>query len=75
MKDQQDMTDEEIRLDRSRQFGAQMYRFEGHEWFARRIEEGLEDHCNAVRLGRFFQNLPDAGPRAPTEVAVSVVDV
>ena len=61
MKDQQDMTDEEIRIDRSRQFGAGVYRSEGHEWFARRVAEGLEDNCNPVRLGRFFQNLPDSG--------------
>ena len=59
--DIQDMTDEEFCVDRSRQFGARIYREAGHEWFALRIEEGLEDHCNPVRLGRFFHNLPDLG--------------
>lgn len=63
MKDVQDMSDDEWLLLKSRQFGARMYRAEGHEWFARRIEDGLEDHCNPVRLGRFFQDLPDTGPR------------
>ena len=57
--DIQDMTDHEYRVHLSRQFGARMYRDKGHEWFASRVEAGLEDHCNPVRLGRFFQNLPD----------------
>jgi hypothetical protein len=63
VNDQQDMTDVEIRVERSRAFGATAYRAEGHESFAQRIEQGLEDNCNAVRLGRFYQNLPDTGPR------------
>ena len=57
-----DMTDLEIRVDRSRRYGARVYREEGHGWFAQRVEQGLEDHCNPVRLGRFFQDLPDTGP-------------
>ena len=52
------MTDDEYRVHQSRQFGARMYRAEGFESFALRVEEGLEDDCNPVRLGRFFQNLP-----------------
>jgi hypothetical protein len=59
MKYVQDMTDLEYREYLSRRFGARVYRDAGHEWFARRVEEGLEDCCNPVRLGRFFQNLPD----------------
>jgi hypothetical protein len=61
--DIQDMTDDEYRVHQSRQFGAALYRAEGFYWFAQRVEHGLEDHCNPVRLGRFFQNLPDTGPR------------
>lgn len=61
--DVQDMSDLEYRVYKSREFGARIYRSEGHERFARRVEQGLEDHCNPVRLGRFFQNLPDLGPR------------
>lgn len=57
MRDVGDMTDFEYREYLSRQFAARMYRHEGHEWFARRVEAGLEDQCNPVRLGRFFQNL------------------
>jgi hypothetical protein len=61
MKDVQDMSDYEYRVYRSRLSGAARYRAEGHDWFAERVEKGLEDGCNAVRLGRFFQNLPDQG--------------
>ena len=57
--DLQEMTDHDHRVLRSRQFGASMYRAEGHDWFACRVEEGLEDSCNPVRLERFFQDLPD----------------
>jgi len=67
VKDPQSMTDAEIRVERSRQFGAGIYRGEGHEGFARRVEAGLEDHCGPVRLGRFHQNLPDSGPRADVD--------
>ena len=67
MKNVQDMTDEEWRLHQARQFGAKMYREEGHERFASRVEKGLEDQCNPVRLGRFFQNLPDTGAGAAAE--------
>jgi hypothetical protein len=59
----QDMSDRDYQLYQSRQFGARIYRAEGHERFARRVEQGLEDHCNPVRLGMFFHNLPDPGPR------------
>jgi hypothetical protein len=59
VKDIHDMTDEQWRLHQARHFAAGMYRTEGHEWFARRVEAGLEDTCNPVRLGKFFQNLPD----------------
>jgi len=62
MTDIQDMTDEEWRTHQARQFGAEMYRAEGFDWFARRVERGLEDSCNPVRLGRFFHNLPDCAP-------------
>lgn len=65
--DVQDMTDYEYRVYQSRQFGARMYRAKGHEWFARRVEQGLEDRCNPVRLGRFFQNLPDSGAGFPDD--------
>jgi hypothetical protein len=58
--DLQDMTEHEYRVHQSRQFGARIYRDEGHEAFARRVEAGLEDRANPVRLGRFFQNLPDS---------------
>ena len=58
--DVQEMSDCEYRVHLSRKFGARMYRDEGHEMFARLVEAGLEDHCNPVRLGRFFQNLPDS---------------
>jgi len=60
VKDVQDVTDVEYREYLSRQFAARIYRREGHEWFARRVEAGLEDQCNPVRLGRFFQNLADS---------------
>lgn len=61
----QDMSDFEYSEYQSRQFAARMYRAEGHEWFARRVERGLEDQCNPVRLGRFFHNLPDTGSPNP----------
>lgn len=67
MKDIQDMTDDEWRLYQARQFGARMYRAEGHDWFALRVEKGLEDQCNPVRLGKFFQNLPDGNPQGSVE--------
>lgn len=67
MKDIQDMTDEECRLQEARQFGARIYRGEGYNCFARRVEAGLEDQCNPVRLGRFFQNLPDTVPGVVVE--------
>jgi hypothetical protein len=57
----QGMSDLEFREYKARQFGAAMYRAHGHDAFARRVEQGLEDRCNPVRLGRFFQNLPDTG--------------
>jgi hypothetical protein len=63
----QDMSDLEYRVYQSRQFGARIYRAEGHEWFARRVEEGFEDDCNPVRLGRFFRNLPDSCLGLPAE--------
>jgi hypothetical protein len=59
MKDIQDMTDVEYRELKARQFAARMYRAEGYPEFAGRVEGGFEDNCNAVRLGRFFENLPD----------------
>lgn len=65
--DIQDMGDEQSREYQSRQFAARMYRAEGYAWFAQRIEDGLEDHCNPVRLGRFFQNLPDTSARPAAE--------
>lgn len=60
--DIQDMSDLEYQVFKSRELGAAMYRAAGFEWFARRVEQGLEDHCNPVRLGRFIHNLPDTGP-------------
>jgi hypothetical protein len=57
--DIRDMSDHQYQVYLSRQFGARMYRDEGHEGFARRVEAGFEDSSNPVRLGRFFQNLPD----------------
>lgn len=65
--DIQDMSDDEYRVHRSRQIGAAMYRAEGHEWFAQRVDLGLEDHCSPVRMARFFQNLPDTGVRAAAD--------
>jgi hypothetical protein len=59
--DIQEMSDHEYQVHKSRQFGATMYRAEGHDEFALRVELGLEDHCNPVRLGRFIHNLPDTG--------------
>lgn len=53
------MTDWEWRLLQARQFGARMYRAEGYGQFARRVEQGLEDDCGPVRLGRFFHNVPE----------------
>jgi hypothetical protein len=67
VKDIHDMTDEEWRVHQARQFGAGMYRAEGYAEFAQRVEEGLEDQCNPVRLGRFYQNLSDIGPGATAE--------
>lgn len=67
MKDVQDMTDDEYRVHLSRQRGAGVYRSEGYEEFARRVEQGLEDHCNPVRMARFFLNLPDTGVRVAAE--------
>ena len=65
--DIQDMSDEQYREYQSRQYGARIYRAEGFEWFARRVEQGLEDRCGPVRLGRFFKNLPDIDSRSTAE--------
>ncbi len=45
MADIQEMTDEEIFVHRARATAAFVYRAEGYDWFARRIELGLEDEC------------------------------
>lgn len=69
--DIQDMTDDQYQVYQSRQFAARIYRTEGHDWFARRVEGGFEDHCNPVRLGRFFQNLNDSGARVAAECGLA----
>lgn len=54
MKDPMDMTDEEFRLYQARQRAAGVYRSEGFQKFAWRVEAGLEDTCSQVRLAQFF---------------------
>ena len=48
------MTEKEIQLCRARNRAASMYRAEGHDWFADRVELGLEDQCNPMRIAQFY---------------------
>jgi hypothetical protein len=54
MNDVQDMTDDEILLDRARQGAARRYRIEGFNEFADRVERGEVDDCQEMRVVRFF---------------------
>jgi hypothetical protein len=54
MKDRQDMTEEEHRLQDAREWAARRYRAEGFDDFAKRVERGEVDECSQVRLGKFF---------------------
>jgi len=52
--DQQDMSDEEFKLYRLRECAARIYRAEGFPDYALRVERGIADHCQGMRIARFF---------------------
>jgi hypothetical protein len=58
MKHPQDMTDEEILLERARIWAARRYREEGHVDFAERVERGERDDCQEMRVVQFFVQPP-----------------
>ncbi len=52
--DPMDMNDAEWRLYQIRRRAASIYRAEGFEQFASRVEAGLEDGCYGFRVAEFF---------------------
>lgn len=57
------MTDQAVCMYQARQWAAARYRAGGYNDFAIRVENGLEDECSCVRLGRFFFEPPEqTGP-------------
>ncbi len=58
MKDPMAMSEEEYCLFRARGQAAKVYRSEGFDEFAARVERGWEDSSSQVRLARFFLEPP-----------------
>lgn len=59
MIDPMDMGEAEFARYKAREQAAEVYRRNGFEAFARRVEAGFEDECGQVRRARFFFDPPE----------------
>ena len=58
MRDREEMTEDEHRLQDARESAARVYRAANFDAFAEEVENGEHDDCQQMRVARFFIEPP-----------------